>query len=156
MPRAPVIALIASVALNLFLIAAVGVVMFLGAGPGRRIQQPVLRHAAQSLNPADRAAFLTMLRTQGRAAKPSNQRARALRLEGWGSLGDPTFDPTAAKAKLAEARNLNLATRSAVEDAVVDFAASLPPSERVALGEALRATTLQNNGLPVAKPAGKP
>ena len=151
MPRAPVIALIASVALNLFLIAAIGVVVFVGAGAGRRIQQPVLRHAAQSLNPADRAGLLTMLRTQGRAARPANQRARALRLEGWSSLGDPTFDPAAAKTKLAEARNLNLATRGAVEDAVVDFAAGLPPSERAALGQALRATLVQNNGLPIAK-----
>ena len=151
MPRPPLLALIASVALNLFLIAAIGVVVFLGAGPARRIQQPVLRHAAQSLNPVDRAGFLTMLRTQGRAAKPSNQRARALRQEGWGSLGDPVFDPVAVKAKLAQARNLNLATRGAVEDAVVDFAAGLPPPERAAMGEVLRTTILQNNGLPTGK-----
>ena len=113
--------------------------------------RPVLRHAAQSLNPVDRAGFLTMLRTQGRAAKPSNQRARALRQEGWGSLGDPVFDPVAVKAKLAQARNLNLATRGAVEDAVVDFAAGLPRPERAALGEALRTTIQQNNGLPTGK-----
>ena len=151
MPRPALIALIASVALNLFLIAAVGAVMVLGAGLGRRLQQPVLRHAAESLNPADRAGLLAMLRTQGLAARPANQRARALRLEGWRALGDPGFDPAATKAKLAEARNLNLATRGAVEDAVVDFAAGLTPPERAALGEGLRATILQNNGLPAGK-----
>ncbi len=149
--RAPRVALIASLAFNVFLIAAIGAVLFLGAAPGRQGPVPVLRHAAASLNPDDRARFLAILRYQGRIAKPDNQRARMLRLEGWAALGDAAFDRAAIKAKLAQARDLNAATRGAVEDAVVDFAAALPPAERAAFGQSLRTTILRNNPMATGK-----
>ena len=143
--RNRLIALIASLALNVFLIGAVGAVLVLGGGRPKG-PLPVLRHAAEALGPADHARFLALLRAQGRIARPDNQRAHALRLEGWGTLGDPVFDPAGVKAKLAQARQINLTTRGAVDDAVIDFAANLPASQRAVLGDALRATILQNNG----------
>ena len=145
------VALIASLALNVFLVAAIGAVLFLGAAPGRQSPLPVLRQAASSLDPDDRARFLAVLRQQGRAAKPDNQRARMLRLEGWAALGDAALDPAAIKAKLAQARNLNVATRGAVEDAVVDFAAALPTPERAAFGKSLRTSILRNNAMAAGK-----
>jgi len=143
--------LIVSLALNIFLLAGIGAVAALGASASRPASQPVLRHAALSLNPDDRARFLALLRERGRIAKPANVRARMLRLDGWGSLGDAAFDPAAAKARLAQARQLNLDTRGDVENAVVEFAAALPQPERAALGQGLRATIMQNNNMPAPK-----
>jgi uncharacterized membrane protein len=94
---------------------------------------------------------LGLLRAEGRAVRPANRQARALRLEVWGSLANPQFDDVVAKQKLAEARRLNEESRATVEDSVLDFAADLPAPQRAALGEALRRMIPQN-----AKPPVKP
>lgn len=133
------IALAVSLAVNVFLIGAGATVIARNAQGSleRSPSRPALRAAAAGLAPKDRDALMALLHTQGRGAKHANREARALRAEAWGSLAETSFDPAAAKAKLARARALNHAARGAVENGVIDFAATLPAGERAALGEAL-------------------
>jgi uncharacterized membrane protein len=80
---------------------------------------------------------MSLLHDQGSAVRPINRQARGLRLEVWQAMQGQAFDPAAAKLKLAQARTQTIAARARVEDAVVDFAASLPTDQRIALGRAL-------------------
>jgi uncharacterized membrane protein len=135
--RALKIGLFASVVVNAFLAAAfIAALMFAGY-IARNPAAPTIRHAARSLDPPHRAAFIAVLRAQGRALRPANQEARALRQQVWAAMQSPEFDAAAAKTNLAQARALTLSSREKVEDAVVDFAASLPADQRAALGKAL-------------------
>jgi len=147
-PRLIAIGLIASAALNLFLICAGAAVVARGvrlAGQPRAAAaaaanpaRPALRRAAAALAPADRARFVYLLRAEGKTVQPDNRRARGLRLQAWGSLAAPSFDAAAAKDELARARAINQRSRGEVEDAVIDFAAALPADERARLGGAMR------------------
>ncbi|MEO8926789.1 MAG: periplasmic heavy metal sensor [Caulobacteraceae bacterium] len=134
------IALIASAALNLFLIATGVTLLALGADQARHhvSGRPSLRAAALSLAPAQRTAFLALLQTEGQSVHDANARARAVRAAAWGSLAEPSFDPAAAEAALARARALNETSRAKVEDGVLGFAAALPPDQRARFGEAMR------------------
>ena len=139
--RWTIILLVASLALNLFLIGAAAGVIALGAriaeaSPVAR-PGPVLRRAAMALTPENRRSFVAVLRESGQAARPTTQQARQLRREAGASVGDTTFDAAAAKAKLGEARTLDQASRARIEDAVIDFAASLPTDERKRFGAAM-------------------
>ncbi len=138
--RWTIVLLIVSLAVNLFLIGAAAGVIALGSRmahlrAGRPI--PVLRAAAASLRPEDRRAFVATLRQGGRAARPTVLQSRALKREVWASVGEATFDPAAAKAKLRQARALDQDTRTTIEDAVIDFIARLPADERARFGAAV-------------------
>jgi uncharacterized membrane protein len=132
------VALIVSLALNLFLISA-GATAYLfvrhahaqSAGPG-------LRRALTALSPTDRKAFVAVLRFNGARVRPDNRRARALRDQAWGGLADGSESAEVIKGQLAAARALNQTSRSTVEDAVVDFGVALDSDGRKALGQALR------------------
>lgn len=150
------IALAVSLAVNVFLIGAGATVIARNAQGqlARSPTRPALRAAAMGLAPKDRDALMAMLHIQGRGAKHANREARALRAEAWGSLGAANFDPAAAKAKLARARALNHAARGAVENGVIDFAATLPPGERVALSQALGRGVLRQGSAVSAQRSG--
>jgi uncharacterized membrane protein len=133
------IALIASLALNLFLIAGIITVYAPKAdgAAGWRSGHAVLHEAAMSLDPAYSRTFIALLRAEGGQSRTGNLQARTLRKQAWGALETPSFDPAQAKLKLAQARTLNEASRHRIEDAVVDFAATLPPAQRAKLGKAM-------------------
>ena len=153
------IALIASAALNLFLIGTAVTVIALGVdGIRHRLpQRPTLRAAALSLPPDQRSRFIALLRAEGESVKGAERRARGLRAATWGMLAAPTFDPVVAKADLARARALNQASRGKVEDGVLDFAAALPPADRARFGEAMvRRSARQDPAAARAKPADQP
>ncbi len=154
--RWTLVALIASLALNLFLVGA-GATVFVTGGPWRHaapVQRSIPRRAARSLSPDHRAAFLAMLRREGQSVRDENHLARRLRLEAWGSLGDANFDPAAAKATLARANALNHASRAEVEAAIIDFAAPLPAPERAGFGQAMRQAIL-SKAAPEPRPAAR-
>jgi uncharacterized membrane protein len=135
--RALRIGLVASLALNAFL-AAFAITLVVTPGVLVKLRAaPALRQAARALDPTHRDAFMTLLRADGRRLRPQNQEARTLRREVWADFQGPALDPSAAKAKLAQARALTIQARAAVEDDVVDFAAGLPRDQRAALGRAL-------------------
>jgi uncharacterized membrane protein len=134
--------LVASVALNVFLVGVGGAMIVLSArvdsiGPATRSP---LKAAAASLTATHRTAFLDLLRTQGKIAQTYNQQAHKLRDEAWRSLSASKFDPADAEARLAQARGLNLQARGTVEAAVIRFAAALPAGERADFGESMRRT----------------
>ncbi len=136
--RGLLIALVVSLALNLFLISA-GASAYLF---GRHAPAPAvgvgLRRAVTALDQPDRKAFVAVLRTNGKLVRPDNRRARALRDQAWSGLADGSETADVIKKQLADARAINQASRSTVEDAVVDFGLALDPAGRHALGEALR------------------
>lgn len=140
--RGLVIALLISVALNLFLISA-GVSIYLFGMPGvTRTQNAGLGRATKMLPEADRKPFVTMLRADGVKVRPDNRRARALREQAWTALATGSETGDVIKQQLAQARSLNQASRTFVEDAVVDYGLALDPAGRQALGQALRPSAL--------------
>lgn len=138
-PRRLTVALIVSVALNLFLAAAAITIIALDARRPRHglPERPTLHAAALSLAPDPRTRFIALLRTEGDSVQGATRQARALRAAAWGTLAATHFDPLVAKADLARARALNQDSRAQVEDGVVDFAAALPPLERARFGAAM-------------------
>jgi uncharacterized membrane protein len=142
--------LVASLSLNLFLAAAFVAMVVWSAQHLNRTPAPgPLRLVALSLAPPHRQELMAVLRATGRAARPYNQQARALREAAWRSFGDANFDPAKVKAELAQARALSQLTSGRVQDGVIDFAAALPVDQRAALGRALLAR------LPPKSPGGK-
>jgi uncharacterized membrane protein len=137
------IALIVSLALNLFLISAGATAYLLIRHAPARAVGVGLRRAVTALSPPDRRAFVAVLRVNGARVRPDNRRARALRDGAWGGLADGSETAAVIKQQLAEARAINQTSRTTVENAVVDFGLGLDPAGRNALGQALR---------PAAKP----
>jgi uncharacterized membrane protein len=139
-PRRERALLLYSLLINLFLAATIVVLVIrgtrmlsVGGAPGP------LRQVAESLDPAHRQALIAVLQSDGRALRPENQRARALRQDAWRSLGAPDFDPAKVKAELAQARALNQDASGKVQDSLIDFAAALPIDQRASLGRAMLA-----------------
>ena len=141
--RGLLIALLVSVALNFFLIAA-GASIYLSGAPAvaAKTQNPGLRRATAALPEADRKPFVAMLRADGAKVKPENRRARALREQAWSALASGSESGDAIKRQLAEARSINQSSRTLVENAVVDYGLALDPAGRQALGQALRPSAL--------------
>jgi uncharacterized membrane protein len=137
------IALIVSLALNLFLISAGATAYLLIRHAPARAVGVGLRRAVTALSPPDRRAFVAVLRVNGARVRPDNRRARTLRDRSWGGLADGSETAAVIKQQLAEARAINQTSRTTVENAVVDFGLGLDPAGRNALGQALR---------PAAKP----
>jgi len=154
--RWTLVALIASLALNLFLLGTGATALLLGARWLRAdpVQRSIPHRAAAAFTPDHRAAFLAMLRDEGTSVRGDNRQARRLRVDAWGSLGDTNLDPAAARAKLTQANALNQASRAKVEAAIIDFAVALPRPERAAFGQAMRRAILANG--PVAPERGAP
>lgn len=168
-PRKTLIALVASVALNLFLVGLLvgGAVVGLRladshaaqpaaqAGPGRA----PLALAAQGLRPERRPEFRAVLREALLATRPDIQRARALRREALATMDRPDFDPEDVAVALARARGLEVNARGQVEDAVIRYAATLPRAERAEFLEALRRALIRQPGQgrgQRAQPAAQP
>jgi uncharacterized membrane protein len=151
------IGLFVSIVLNVFLAAAFVGALGLAGYVARHPAAPAMRQAAGSLDGPHRAAFIAMLREQGQAVRPLNRQAHALRLGVWRAMQGPGFDPAAAKTGLAQARAQSTAARAGVENAFVDFAATLPVDQRAALGRALehaapRSRNARRRGPPPAAP----
>jgi len=139
-PRRERAVLITSLSLNVFLAAALAALVIWGAGVlAAGGPAGPLRQVARSLDPPHRRALIAVLRTQGQAVRPDNQRARALRQDVWRSLQAPDFDPVKAKAELAQARVLSQGAGARVQDSLIDFAAALPIDQRASLGRAMMA-----------------
>jgi uncharacterized membrane protein len=153
------IALIASTALNLFLLGVAVAVVARGDSriPDRLPQRPNLRAAASSLPADQRKRFAALLRAEGDSIQGAARQARDLRAGAWNSLASPAFDPTVAKADLARVRAINQASRGKVEDAVVDFAAGLAAPDRTRFGQAMnRRAARQEPGDARERPAQTP
>ena len=132
-PRWLVIALIASVALNLFLGGAGAGIWALSvrmakSNPGAR--PAALFWATQGLPQPDRRQMRMMLKDVRDQVKPAAAGSLAVRAAAWGALAAAKPDAAAIKQQLAQSRQVDLGVRTTVEERVVDYAAGLSPPDR--------------------------
>lgn len=154
MGRAARLALIFSLVLNAFLIAFAATLVWTAHERAGASAAQALRRTALSLDTAHRPAFVAAMRQRGRESRQLNLEARGLRRDVWAAFQAPRFDPAAAKARLAQARDLNQTARERVENGLIDIAAALPADQRAALGRALeRLTPRPKTTAPATSPA---
>ncbi|WP_340646834.1 periplasmic heavy metal sensor [Phenylobacterium sp.] len=140
--RTLTLALIASVALNLFVIGTVvgGILVaqrFRDAAPAANRPRQPLWTAADALPPEHRRAYRQLLRGEAGGVGGQMRQARQARREAWTGLGADPLDGPAISKRLSEARSLEMTARGGVEDRIVTFAATLPPKERAELAKGL-------------------
>lgn len=146
--RGLLIALICSLAANLFLVSAGASIYLFGRhAPQASSAGGAMKHAVAALPAPDRKPFIAMLRASGARVRPDNRRARALRETAWSALAEGTETADAIKQQLAEARALNQTSRTTVENAVVDYSVALDPAGRQAVGLTLRPSSLSRKPL---------
>lgn len=145
------IGLIVSIILNVFLIGGIaGGLAFWRLNPqvqaaatppgGGPQQRRALRFAADELAPEQRAAFLQALRQARRASLAQVREAQAHRRELAGLIGAAQFDRAAVIGALDGARTADIAVRTRLETAVVDYAAGLSPADRAVFVRGLART----------------
>jgi uncharacterized membrane protein len=125
--------LVASLALNLFVIGAgVGVWTFAAglARPAPGARPGALFWATEAMPQPDRRQMRQMLKAVRDQAKPDAVHSLALRAAAWGALAAAQPDPAAIKQQLARSRQIDVAIRTEAEAKIVDYAARLPPSDR--------------------------
>ena len=146
------IVLICSLVVNIFLIGGL-----VGAGiVWKRVeaQRPLagmgrpqrLRLAAMSLSPQYRRQLRRVVTETVLSLRPQAEEARAARQEAGRLLVQPRLDRAALDAAITGARVADVAIRTRLESSVIDFAATLPVSERIALGDALVRMGRQGQG----------
>ena len=137
--RGLLIALIVSLAVNLFVLGGLAGAVMMGWG-GRKPPPggpPRLAAAGAALDPTQREAWQAAIRQAAQASGSKVQEARQLRREAWRGLSDDTIDAQAMLAQLNRSRTLELQARSEMDRAVVGFAATLTADDRRKLAEAL-------------------
>ena len=144
-PRGLIIALVVSVAVNLFL---AGLIVG-GAIVARRVAEmrpPALANqnrtplwrAGDDLPPLKRRAFRQMFRQAGLETRDAIRQSRALRREAIAALEGPDYDAVVATRNMNQARALDTQARSQVEARILEFATTLTPEERDVLAQGLR------------------
>jgi uncharacterized membrane protein len=127
-----------SLALNLFIFGAAAAVFVL--------RQQVLAHAvardplvsaADALPAAQRDAFRAMIGARLQALRPGLRDAGLMRREAMIQLASEPFDRAVISADLARGRMDDQAARAQVEEAILDFAAKLPPDQRAVFAKGL-------------------
>ncbi|MBX3653268.1 MAG: periplasmic heavy metal sensor [Ramlibacter sp.] len=141
--------LLASLALNIFLVGGIAGAAWRWWGADRpaasapTAAQRGLRFAADELGEAQRHAYLAGLREARREAAATLQTAREGRQEVLRLMAAPQFDRAAITAALTRIREADAASRTRLEAAVLDFAATLSPADRDTLTHGLaRRSTL--------------
>ena len=144
-PRGLIIALVVSVAFNLFLAGLIvgGAVVARRVAEARPVEaagqnRAPLWRAGDELPQPKRRAFRQMFRQAGLETRDAVGQARAIRREAIASMEAPDYDAAVALEKLNRARQLDGQARSQVEAKILAFAATLTPDERERLAQGLR------------------
>lgn len=142
--RALTIAVIISVALNLFAVTAATTVWVTRdqvdsrvaeqRRPGRRVPMMAI---AESFDPAVRDRVRQTMRDSALAARPDFEAAREARRDAVEMAGAENFDPSAVTALLEQSRAAELRGRERLERDMVTLLATLEPEDRAALAPAL-------------------
>lgn len=135
------IALACSVLLNMFLIGALvaGLISLRRDGP--RLNGRSLRMAGAELPVAERRPFRAALREVRRSMRATVEHAHDSKARAASLLEQPKIDRSALNAALDQARIADFAVRAAVEKRAVEFAATLPVSDRATLARAMKSRT---------------
>jgi len=138
------IALAASVALNLFALAAGATLLVGRADVERRLEA---QHRAprdrsfmtvvEGLDPAVRDRVRETLRTSARSARPDFEETRLKRRQATALVRSADFDPAEVSALLEQSRAAELRGRARLEADAVALLATLEPGDRAALSEIL-------------------
>lgn len=136
-----VIALVVSLAINLFLVGTVVGGLVVGqrmkAGPPQGRGGGGLMLAGRELSPENRTAYREILRGDNGDLRVKLRQVRQARDEAWAELGREPLDVAAVHRRLADARTQEIAARGLLEDRIVTFAADLPADQRAKLAEGL-------------------
>lgn len=142
--RALTIAVIVSVALNLFAVAAATTVWVTRdqvdsrvaeqRRPGRRVPMMAI---AESFDPVVRDRVRQTMRDSALAARPDFEAAREARRSAVEMAGAENFDPAAVTALLDRSRAAELRGRARLEHDMVTLLGTLDPDDRAALAPAL-------------------
>ena len=139
--RGLVIALIVSLAVNLFVLGGLAGAVLMGfplhRPPPQQLGPPRLAALGAALTPAQREAWQATIRQAAQNAGPKLREARLLRDQAWRAISADTVDTQAVLAALNQSRGLEFQARSEMDRAVVGFTATLPADERRKLGAAL-------------------
>lgn len=138
------IALAASVALNLFAVAAGATLLVGRADVERRIESqhrsprdhPFMT-VVEGLDPEVRDRVREALRASARAARPDFEETRSKRRQATALVRSPDFDPAEVSALLEQSRAAELRGRARIEADAVALLATLEPDDRAALSEIL-------------------
>jgi uncharacterized membrane protein len=134
-PRWLIVGLVASVVLNLFLIGAGSGILGLGLRMAREnagARPAALFWATQGMSQPARHDTRRMMLGLRDQVRPDIERSRAMRTQAWSALGAAAPDPAAIKQTLAQSRQIDVAVRTRVEEAIVDHVAALAPADRAA------------------------
>jgi uncharacterized membrane protein len=140
-PRWLIVGLIASVALNLFLVGAGAGVIALGmqmAGKPPSTRPGAFFWASQALPQPDRRAFRQMLTQVRRDTRADSDHSLAVRTQAWGALADPKPDVATIKQQLEQGRQTDIAVRARAEERIVDYVAGLAPADRALFAAGMR------------------
>ena len=143
-PKALKIALAASVAINLFAVAAGATLLVTRAQVEDRVEAQHRPARAGSpmrlidqLDPAVRERVRDAMRASALAARPDFEEARLKRRQAVEMGRSATFDAARAAALLEESRNAEIRGRARLEADAVALLATLEPDDRRALSEIL-------------------
>ena len=143
-PKALKIALAASVALNMFAIAAGATVFVAQSREETRIeaqQRPPREHSPMTvvrrLDPQVRQRVRETLKASALAAKPDFEEARQKRRAAVDLAAQPDFDPARARTLLEDSRAAEIRGRARLEADAVQLLGTLEPADRQALSEIL-------------------
>jgi uncharacterized membrane protein len=143
-PKALKIVLAASVAVNLFAVAAGGTIWVTHKRAEQRIeaqQRPAREHSPMTviarLSPEVRRDVRQALKASALAAKPDFEEARAKRREAIELSAASSFDATRVRVLLDQSRAAELRGRARLEAEAVTLLASLSPADRAVLSEIL-------------------
>ena len=155
-PRWLVVGLIASLALNLFLIGAGAGVIALGTRMARQSTPPrqvgALFWATDGLPQPARRNMRLMFRDVRDEVKADTDRSLALRVAAWSAIADPKPDTAAINEKLAESRQIDIGVRTRVEQRIVDYAAHMPQADRTTFAAGMRQVLSPRKPAPPAGP----
>lgn len=143
--RGLVIALLVSLAVNLFFIGGVAGAALMELrvhrgplpGPPRPPMFAMAEDLSATLAPEHREPWMSRLREAAADAGPRLKQSHDLRRAAWGRLAADPADPDAVLADLTRARQLELQARGDIDRTVVTFAAGLPSEERKRLADKL-------------------
>lgn len=143
-PRAATVALIASVALNLFAVTALATVLITRdrvetavAAEKRPGREGSALQLIGELDPAVRERVRSVLRSSAQAARPDFEEARAKRREAVRLASEPSYDQARVTTLLGESRVAELRGRARLETDAAVLLATLEADDRAALARIL-------------------
>jgi len=127
-----------------------------GEGPPRGPGVSPLVRVARDLPGPERAALMSLLRSESQAVRAELHQARRDRASAWRALARGELGEDEAARRLDIARRRELSARSRVENAVADWALRQSPEIRVRVGQALAEDAQPVLRRPVRPPGSAP